>query len=270
MSHTEQANYPTDLTDEQWQILRKLLPQPSHRGAPRTACRRAVVNAILYVLRSGCAWRLLPHEFPKWKTVYGIFRTWRDDGTWPEDPRFAPGQAATSGGPQDVPQCGDHRQSDGQDPRGRRPAGLRRGQEGQRPQAPRRCRHAGTDSGRRGPPGERPGLRWGGAGVGGSRSVEGAISAIEGDFRRQRLWPKQLAGVREKRVRVVPANRAETGEREGIRGTSEAMGRGTNFRLAGPISPEQQGLRAEHGIERGDALYHDESCDAPSPRSLKS
>jgi putative transposase len=82
VSHTEQANYPTDLTDEQWQILRKLLPQPSRRGAPRTVCRRAVVNAILYALRSGCAWRLLPREFPNWKTVYGIFRDWRDDGTW--------------------------------------------------------------------------------------------------------------------------------------------------------------------------------------------
>jgi putative transposase len=84
MSHTEPANYPTDLTDEQWQILRKLLPQASRRGAPRTVCRRAIVNAILYVLRSGCAWRLLPREFPNWKTVYGIFRRWRDDGTWRE------------------------------------------------------------------------------------------------------------------------------------------------------------------------------------------
>jgi putative transposase len=82
MSHTEQANYPTDLTDGQWKILHKLLPEPSRRGAPQTVCRRAVVNAVLYVLRSGCAWRLLPREFPKWKTVYGIFRGWRDDGTW--------------------------------------------------------------------------------------------------------------------------------------------------------------------------------------------
>jgi putative transposase len=82
MSHAEPANYPTDLTDEQWQILRKLLPRASHRGARQRVCRRALVNAILYVLRSGCAWRLLPHEFPKWKTVYGIFRAWRIDGTW--------------------------------------------------------------------------------------------------------------------------------------------------------------------------------------------
>jgi len=82
MSHTERKNYPTDVTDEQWQILRKLLPQPSSRGRPQTVCRRAVVNAIFYVLRSGCAWRLLPHDFPNWKTVYGIFFVWRNDGTW--------------------------------------------------------------------------------------------------------------------------------------------------------------------------------------------
>src|SRR5262249_48957273 len=63
--------------------LRKLLPQrSSSRGAPQTVCRRAVSNAILYVLRSGCPWRLLPREFPKWKTVYGIFLRWRNDGVW--------------------------------------------------------------------------------------------------------------------------------------------------------------------------------------------
>src|SRR6516165_4760611 len=82
MSHTERAKYLTDLTDEQWQIVRKLLPQPSRRGAPQTICRRVVLNAIIYVVRSGCPWRLLPHEFPNWKTVYGIFRSWRDNGTW--------------------------------------------------------------------------------------------------------------------------------------------------------------------------------------------
>jgi len=82
MSHTERAKYLTDLTDEQWQILRKLLPERSRRGAPQTVCRRAVLDAIIYVVRSGCPWRLLPHEFPNWKTVYGIFLGWRNDGTW--------------------------------------------------------------------------------------------------------------------------------------------------------------------------------------------
>ena len=81
MSHTGPTNYPTGLTDKQGQILSKLLPKPCHRGAPRKVSRRYVINAIFYVLRSGCAWRLLPHEFPKWKTVYGIFLKWRNEGT---------------------------------------------------------------------------------------------------------------------------------------------------------------------------------------------
>jgi len=82
MPHTEQPNYPTNLSDGQWRILRNLLPRSSHRGAPQRVPRRAVIDGILYVLRSGCAWRLLPHGFPKWKTVYGIFLGWRNDGTW--------------------------------------------------------------------------------------------------------------------------------------------------------------------------------------------
>jgi len=82
VSHTGPTNYPTGLTDKQGQILSKLLPKPCHRGAPRKVSRRYVINAIFYVLRSGCAWRLLPHEFPKWKTVYGIFLKWRNEGTW--------------------------------------------------------------------------------------------------------------------------------------------------------------------------------------------
>jgi putative transposase len=82
MSHTEPANYPTDLTDEQWQVLHKLPPRPSRRGRRQRACRRAVINAILYVPRGGRAWRLLPREFPNRKTVYGVFLAWRNDGTW--------------------------------------------------------------------------------------------------------------------------------------------------------------------------------------------
>jgi putative transposase len=78
----EQANYPTNLSDGQWRILRRLLPQPASRGTPQRVSRRAVIDGLLYILRSGCAWRLLPREFPKWKTVYGIFLGWRNDGTW--------------------------------------------------------------------------------------------------------------------------------------------------------------------------------------------
>ena len=74
--------YPSDLTNEQWQLIRPLLP-PSHRvGRPREVCRRQVVNAILYVNRTGCQWRQLPRDFPKWRTVYDLFWHWRLHGVW--------------------------------------------------------------------------------------------------------------------------------------------------------------------------------------------
>jgi transposase len=72
--------YPSDLTDQQWDLLRPLIPLPSLEGRPPTVERREIVNAILYVLRSGCPWRLLPYEFPAWQTVYYSFRRWQREG----------------------------------------------------------------------------------------------------------------------------------------------------------------------------------------------
>jgi putative transposase len=76
-----ERQYLSDLTDGQWQVIRRLLPQWSGFGR-KPICRRWVINAILYVTRTGCQWRMLPKDFPKWKTVYNIFWTWRNDGTW--------------------------------------------------------------------------------------------------------------------------------------------------------------------------------------------
>jgi|SRR5271166_1104727 len=78
----ERTPYHTDVTDEQWSILEPLLPPPSPRGRPRKVNLREVANALFYVNRSGCSWRLLPHDFPKWRTVYNYFHWWRLDGTW--------------------------------------------------------------------------------------------------------------------------------------------------------------------------------------------
>src|SRR4051794_26882022 len=82
-TQTNQARrlYDTDLTDAQWDILRPLLPPPTGAGRPRTTDLREALNAILYVLRSGCAWDLLPHDFPPAGTVYDYFSRWRRDGT---------------------------------------------------------------------------------------------------------------------------------------------------------------------------------------------
>jgi len=75
--------YLTDLSDAEWQVVRPLLPVPrSTRGRPRRRSLRTILNAIVYALRTGCAWRLLPKELPAWQTVYHYFRKWRLDGTW--------------------------------------------------------------------------------------------------------------------------------------------------------------------------------------------
>ena len=75
------ALYDTDLTDAQWNYLKPMLPKPARRGRPLTD-RRQVMNAILYVVKTGVQWRLLPSNFPPWKTIYHIFRKWTLDGTW--------------------------------------------------------------------------------------------------------------------------------------------------------------------------------------------
>jgi putative transposase len=74
--------YPTDLTDAQWIIIAPLIPPPKLGGRPRAVDIRDVVNAVIYVVKSGCDWRMLPHDFPQWKIVYHYFDVWKKDGTW--------------------------------------------------------------------------------------------------------------------------------------------------------------------------------------------
>jgi putative transposase len=78
----KRRDYPTDLTDAEWQIIEPLVPAVKSGGRPADHRWREIINAIFYVLRTGCQWRFLPHDLPPWKTVYTYFRTWRLDGTW--------------------------------------------------------------------------------------------------------------------------------------------------------------------------------------------
>jgi putative transposase len=75
------SHYPSDLSDRQWQLIRPLLPARAERGRPPID-RREIIDAILYVVRTGCQWRQLPLDFPKWKAVYTVFRRWRINGLW--------------------------------------------------------------------------------------------------------------------------------------------------------------------------------------------
>jgi putative transposase len=78
----ESRRYPTDLSDNEWRCIGPHLPEPTGQGRPRLHGLRAILDAVFYVLKSGCPWRLLPRDFPPWKTVYDWFRRWRLDGTW--------------------------------------------------------------------------------------------------------------------------------------------------------------------------------------------
>jgi putative transposase len=78
------SKYPTDLSDAEWACLKPHLPAPKKpgRGRPNVHSPRKILNAVFYVLKSGCPWRLLPRDFPPWKSVYHWFRKWRIDGTF--------------------------------------------------------------------------------------------------------------------------------------------------------------------------------------------
>ncbi len=85
MKYIQRQAYQSDLKDQEWKWLKQFLPRPStvgSRGRPQEWPLREIVNALLYVLRTGCQWRLLPHDLPTWQTVYYHQRKWRRDGTW--------------------------------------------------------------------------------------------------------------------------------------------------------------------------------------------
>jgi transposase len=77
-----QRAYPSDVTDAQWEILQPLIPPLSPEASYHKHERREIVNAILYVLRSGCPWRALPHDLPPYGTVFFYFRKWQREGVW--------------------------------------------------------------------------------------------------------------------------------------------------------------------------------------------
>jgi putative transposase len=78
----EKSGYQTDLVDEEWKILEEQLPIESQRGRPRMYPRRELLNGLFYVVRTGCQWRMLPHDFPPWTSVYQYFRGLRRLGIW--------------------------------------------------------------------------------------------------------------------------------------------------------------------------------------------
>lgn len=82
MKNQGRVSYPSDLTDNQWKIIQPLIPKPKDGGRPRSVNIREIINAMLYISRSGCSWRMLPHDFPPFTTVHTYYRNFRISETW--------------------------------------------------------------------------------------------------------------------------------------------------------------------------------------------
>ena len=78
----KQEPYPSNLTDSEWKLIEPLVPGPKLFGRPPRYPKRAILDGVFYVVRGGCAWRMLPHDLPPWRIVYYYFMVWRREGLW--------------------------------------------------------------------------------------------------------------------------------------------------------------------------------------------
>jgi putative transposase len=148
--------YPSDLSDEQWAIVRGFLPPAVPAGAPRTTDLREVLNALFYLLANGCGWRALPHDFPPEGTVRDYFHRWRRNGLWPQIHDALRQRVREQAGKGPQPSAGS---LDSQTVKASRTAGTRgydAGKKNQRHQATLVGGHAGFGAGGGRPFGEDP------------------------------------------------------------------------------------------------------------------
>jgi len=139
--------YPSDLKNEEWALVEPLLPPPVPAGAPRTTNLREVLNAIFYVLTTGCAWSALPHDFPPEGTVRDYFHQWRRSRRWEEIHDTLRRRVRQAAGKEPEPSAGS---IDSQSVKATRTAGNRgydAGKKNQRRQAPLVGGHVGIGAG---------------------------------------------------------------------------------------------------------------------------
>src|SRR5215208_3232179 len=98
--------YPTDVSDREWEWLQPYVPEPKRGGRPAKDPKRDILHGIFYIVRGGCAWRLLPHDFPPWQIVYHYVWIWRQDGTWQRRHDLLGGDVRVAAGKHRQPSAG--------------------------------------------------------------------------------------------------------------------------------------------------------------------
>src|SRR5712692_1843742 len=264
----ERRTYPTDLTDEQWHIVAPRVPPEKRGGRHRTVNMREVVNAILYILRTGCQWRNLPHDFPPWGTVSWYFWLWSNDGTWTRihdklRERDGPG----GGGEKERAQRGDHGQPVGQDYRAGRTKRIRCGKEDDREEEAPARRYDGPDPARDRPSRRHPGQGWCTTTPGDARRWSSSLlEASAGMGRRRVRRPAHRVGGTTVRFETPARDRSQDGGTQFQRGEEEVDSR-ANVRVAGALQTVIEGLRGSDEDEReldpnGDDRRHDKTSDS--------
>ena len=254
--------YPSDLTRTQWKRLKRLLPPAKPGGRPRSVNLREVLNGIFYILRGGCAWRMMPTDLPPWSTCYDYFRKWRDAGTWAKINDALRTQVRQRAGRKKSPSMGiidsqSVKTTERGGPHGKDPFKKVNG----------RKRHLVVDT-----LGMVVAAAVHSAGIQDRDGAKRVLGKMVGRFPRLEKIPTDgiyNGGIAEwARGRwLAPGDGSPSRGGDGVQGPEVAVDRGADIRLAGPLPALEQGLRGERGVERILDLCGYDSFHAPAPRS---